>query len=119
MNQSVTFVTGHDQSGETPTSLDWQAISKGSQVLVIYMGMKHIVITSVDRDDLDDGGAGQFVKCVKRIRATSPETTIEVLTPADRSVDGLGRGEQWPTRIVVSKWDSLYNRLVALEVASE
>ncbi|SFP54737.1 uroporphyrinogen-III C-methyltransferase [Tranquillimonas alkanivorans] len=42
VNQSVTFVTGHDQSGETPSSLDWQAISKGSQVIVIYMGMKHI-----------------------------------------------------------------------------
>ena len=42
VNQSVTFVTGHDQSGETPTSLDWGAISRGSQVLVIYMGMKHV-----------------------------------------------------------------------------
>ena len=42
VNQSVTFVTGHDQSGETPQSLDWDAISRGSQVLVIYMGMKHI-----------------------------------------------------------------------------
>jgi uroporphyrin-III C-methyltransferase len=42
VNQSVTFVTGHDQSGKTPTSLDWQAISKGSQVIVIYMGMKHV-----------------------------------------------------------------------------
>jgi uroporphyrin-III C-methyltransferase len=42
VNQSVTFVTGHDQSGNTPGSLDWHAISKGSQVIVIYMGMKHI-----------------------------------------------------------------------------
>jgi len=42
VNQSVTFVTGHDQSGNTPSSLDWASISKGSQVLVIYMGMKHI-----------------------------------------------------------------------------
>ncbi len=42
VNQSVTFVTGHDQSGATPSSLDWSAISKGSQVIVIYMGMKHI-----------------------------------------------------------------------------
>lgn len=42
VNQSVTFVTGHDQSGQTPSSLDWSAISKGSQVIVIYMGMKHI-----------------------------------------------------------------------------
>jgi uroporphyrin-III C-methyltransferase len=42
VNQSVTFVTGHDQSGAAPSSLDWSAISKGSQVIVIYMGMKHI-----------------------------------------------------------------------------
>jgi len=42
VNQSVTFVTGHDQSGATPVSLNWKAISQGSQVIVIYMGMKHI-----------------------------------------------------------------------------
>ncbi|MFQ5764658.1 MAG: lipoyl synthase [Rhodospirillales bacterium] len=50
-------------------------------VSVAEMGMRHIVITSVDRDDLADGGGGQFVKCIERIRATSPDTTIEVLTP--------------------------------------
>ena len=42
VNQSVTFVTGHDQSGNTPGSLDWASIGRGSQVIVIYMGMKHI-----------------------------------------------------------------------------
>ncbi|MHA6267633.1 uroporphyrinogen-III C-methyltransferase [Aliiroseovarius sp. CAU 1755] len=42
VNQSVTFVTGHDQSGETPGTLDWAAIARGSQVIVIYMGMKHL-----------------------------------------------------------------------------
>ncbi len=42
VNQSVTFVTGHDQSGETPATLNWEAIARGSQVIVIYMGMKHI-----------------------------------------------------------------------------
>jgi len=42
VNQSVTFVTGHDQSGNAPGSLDWDSIAKGSQVIVIYMGMKHI-----------------------------------------------------------------------------
>ncbi len=52
------------------------------------MGLKHVVITSVDRDDLDDGGAGQFVRCVGRIRETSPETTIEVLVPDFRHKDG-------------------------------
>ncbi len=42
VNQSVTFVTGHDQTCDTPGSLDWGAIAQGSQVIVIYMGMKHI-----------------------------------------------------------------------------
>ncbi len=51
VNQSVTFVTGHDQSGETPSSLDWIAISRGSQVIVIYMGIKHIAqIAAAIRD---------------------------------------------------------------------
>ncbi len=45
------------------------------------LGLKHIVITSVDRDDLGDGGASQFVRCIENIRKTSPETTIEILTP--------------------------------------
>jgi lipoic acid synthetase len=45
------------------------------------LGLKHIVITSVDRDDLDDGGAFQFVRCIEEIRRTSPGTTIEILTP--------------------------------------
>jgi lipoyl synthase len=45
------------------------------------LGLKHVVITSVDRDDLPDGGAFQFAACIGQIRATSPATTIEVLTP--------------------------------------
>lgn len=45
------------------------------------MGLEHIVITSVDRDDLPDGGAGQFVKVIKALRANTPKTTIEILTP--------------------------------------
>ena len=45
------------------------------------LGLKHVVITSVDRDDLDDGGASQFVRVIACIRAKAPGTTIEVLTP--------------------------------------
>lgn len=48
---------------------------------VAAMGLAHVVITSVDRDDLDDGGAGHFVAVIEAIRAASPATTIEVLTP--------------------------------------
>jgi lipoic acid synthetase len=43
--------------------------------------LNHVVITSVNRDDLSDGGASQFVRCIEAIRATSPQTTIEVLIP--------------------------------------
>jgi lipoic acid synthetase len=45
------------------------------------LGLKHVVITSVDRDDLEDGGAAHFAKCIEYLRTTSPDTTIEVLTP--------------------------------------
>lgn len=45
------------------------------------MGLKHVVITSVNRDDLPDGGAGQFVACIQQVRSHSPQTTIEVLIP--------------------------------------
>jgi lipoic acid synthetase len=48
---------------------------------VAEMGLKHVVITSVDRDDLEDGGAQQFVDVIQSIRATSPGTSIEILTP--------------------------------------
>ncbi|MDE2488767.1 MAG: lipoyl synthase, partial [Alphaproteobacteria bacterium] len=48
---------------------------------VAKMGLKHVVITSVDRDDLADGGAIQFVRVIEEIRKASPATTIEILTP--------------------------------------
>jgi lipoic acid synthetase len=48
---------------------------------VAELGLAHVVITSVDRDDLADGGAGQFARCIERIREATPDTTIEVLTP--------------------------------------
>jgi lipoic acid synthetase len=48
---------------------------------VAKMGLKHVVITSVDRDDLADGGAEHFAQVVRAIRAAAPGTTIEILTP--------------------------------------
>lgn len=55
------------------------------------MGLKYVVITSVDRDDLRDGGAQHFVDCIAAIRASSPATRIEILTPDFR---GKGRMER-------------------------
>jgi lipoyl synthase len=45
------------------------------------MNLNHVVITSVNRDDLSDGGASQFVDCIEAVRSVSPQTTIEVLIP--------------------------------------
>ena len=55
---------------------------------VAQMGLSHVVITSVDRDDLNDGGAEHFVRTIKAIRAATPTTTIEILTPDFLKKDG-------------------------------
>ena len=63
-----------------PDALDPQEPENVARA-VDTLGLKHVVITSVDRDDLDDGGAGHFAQVIEAIRNRSPETTIEVLTP--------------------------------------
>ena len=55
---------------------------------VAKLGLAHVVITSVDRDDLTDGGADHFAQVIRSIRAARPETTIEVLTPDFLRKDG-------------------------------
>jgi lipoic acid synthetase len=52
------------------------------------LGLSHIVITSVDRDDLDDGGARHFAETIRAVRAASPDTTIEILTPDFKNKPG-------------------------------
>jgi lipoic acid synthetase len=54
-------------------------------IAAAQMGLTHIVITSVDRDDLPDGGARQFVKVIAALRRETPATTIEILTPDFRN----------------------------------
>lgn len=66
------------------------------------LGLKHIVITSVDRDDLDDGGANHFAECIRNLRKTTPDTTIEVLTPDFLRKDGA-------IEIVVKAKPDVYN----------
>jgi lipoic acid synthetase len=48
---------------------------------ISLLGLSYVVITSVDRDDLRDGGAAHFVACINEVRGTSPQTTIEILVP--------------------------------------
>ena len=63
-----------------PLALDPHEPQKTADA-VAKLGLSHVVITSVDRDDLDDGGALHFARVIAAIRATAPQTTIEILTP--------------------------------------
>jgi lipoyl synthase len=70
-----------------PGPLDTQEPSNVAEA-VAKLGLEHVVITSVDRDDLPDGGAQHFADVIKAIRDRSPNTTIEVLTPDFLRKDG-------------------------------
>ncbi|WP_262691629.1 lipoyl synthase [Kordiimonas aestuarii] len=61
---------------------------ENTAIACAQMGLNHIVITSVDRDDLADGGARQFVRVIEELRKHSPNTTIEILTPDFRNKPG-------------------------------
>jgi lipoic acid synthetase len=63
-----------------PSSLDPHEPQRVAEA-VAELGLRHVVITSVDRDDLPDGGATHFARTIKHIRAGCPDTTIEILTP--------------------------------------
>jgi len=100
VNQSVTFVTGHDQSGETPSTLDWDAISRGSQVLVIYMGMKHAgqiagALLAAGR------GAGEPVAVVTS--ATTPDQQVLETTLGQLEADIAASGLEPPAIICVGR----------------
>jgi lipoic acid synthetase len=70
------------------------------------MGLNHVVITSVDRDDLRDGGASHFRQCIDTIRTVSPETTVEILTP-----DFRGRANKAIEQLVASPPDIFNHNL--------
>ncbi|MEO5613188.1 MAG: lipoyl synthase [Sphingomicrobium sp.] len=67
------------------------------------LGLEHIVVTSVDRDDLADGGASQFVKVIAALRRHAPATTIEILTP-----DFRNKGEA-PVAAIVAAGPDVFN----------
>jgi len=70
-----------------PNALDQDEPAKIADA-VAKLGLSHVVITSVDRDDLKDGGAQHFAEVIRAIRARSPKTTIEILTPDFLRKDG-------------------------------
>lgn len=100
VNQSVTFVTGHDQSGETPQSLNWTAISQGSQVLVIYMGMKHV--RTIQTALLDAGRAADEPVAVVT-NATTPDQQVLETTLSALETDLEAAGLAPPAIICVGR----------------
>jgi lipoic acid synthetase len=67
-------------TGKPPEELDIFEPGRVAHA-VAKLGLQHVVITSVDRDDIEDGGAEHFAQTIRAIRQRSPETTIEILTP--------------------------------------
>lgn len=100
VNQSVTFVTGHDQSGETPSSLDWASIAKGSQVIVIYMGMKHVerIATS-----LLDAGRPASEPCAVVCAATTGAQEVLETTLGTMAQDIAQSGLEPPAILCVGR----------------
>lgn len=100
VNQAVTFVTGHDQSGNTPTSLDWASISRGSQVLVIYMGMRHLAQIA---DALIEAGRPRGEPVAIVTSATTPAQHVLETTLATCAADVEAAGIEPPSIICVGR----------------
>ncbi len=100
VNQAVTFVTGHDQSGNTPSSLDWEGIARGSQVIVIYMGMKHIA--QISKQLIDAGRAPTEPVAVVTSATTQDQKVLET-TLVDLEADIADAGLEPPAIICVGK----------------
>jgi len=100
VNQSVTFVTGHDQSGQTPAALDWHAIARGSQVIVIYMGMKHA--GRIAHALIGAGRAGDE-PCAVVCSATTADQRVLETTLARMEADIAAAGMEPPAVLCVGR----------------
>ena len=65
---------------------------------IALLKLRYVVVTSVDRDDLRDGGAAHFVDCIQEFEKPSPATTIEVLVPDFREPAGARARRSWSRR---------------------
>ncbi|WP_319568879.1 uroporphyrinogen-III C-methyltransferase [Cohaesibacter marisflavi] len=98
VNQSVTFLTGHDHTGEMPTALDWDGIAKGSQVIVMYMAMKHLHgITKKLMDAGRDPEEGAAVIC----NASTPRQEVLTSTLTHIADDAHNSNMEPPAIVVI------------------
>ena len=100
VNQSVTFVTGHDQNGQAPNALDWSAIARGSQVIVLYMATRHIARIAAA---LMEAGRCPREPAAVVASATTPEQRVVETTLGDIARDIRDHGIEPPTIICVGR----------------
>lgn len=96
-NQAVTFLTGHDQTGLTPSAINWDGIAKGSPVIVMYMAMKHLeTITK----KLIDGGRNPLEPLAIICNASLPDQKVLETTLGD-AVSAAKQADMAPPALVV------------------
>lgn len=98
--------------GHAPMPLDLEEPQKVSEAVQL-LGLRYVVLTSVARDDLLDGGAGHFVKTMETIRQLNPETQLEVLTPDFWGGAGIGvAGQRQRIAMIVNAKPACFNHNV-------
>jgi uroporphyrin-III C-methyltransferase len=100
VNAAVTFVTGHDATGEVPDSVDWAALAKGAPVIVIYMALKHIARIA---DRLLAGGRAKDEPVAVIAKATTAEQTVLETTLGACAEDVAKSGIEPPAMVVVGQ----------------
>lgn len=99
-NQAVTFLTGHDQTGLTPSAIDWDAVARGSPVIVMYMAMKHLnlIVSKL----LAGGRRGEEPVAIV-CNASLPDQTVLETTLAKASADAEAAKLEPPAIVVVGE----------------
>jgi uroporphyrin-III C-methyltransferase len=100
VNQAVTFVTGHDATGEAPASVDWTAIAQGSQMIVIYMGMKHVGQIAAK---LIAAGRSPDEPAAVVVSATTPEQRVLDTTLGQMEADIAASGLEPPAILCIGE----------------
>lgn len=108
INQTVTFLTGHDQSGLTPESINWQAVAAGSPVIVMYMAIKHL--SAITGKLIDAGRSTNDPVAIVSQASTKDQSVLET-TLADAASDCAGAGVEPPAIVCVGEVVSLRRTL--------
>ncbi|SFK01831.1 uroporphyrinogen-III C-methyltransferase [Pseudovibrio ascidiaceicola] len=114
INQAVTFLTGHDQNGVAPDELDWDALAKGSPVIVMYMAMKHI---SLITQKLINGGRRAAEPVAVICNATQQTQQVLETTLSSCAEDIASSGLKPPAIVVVGEVVNLREQLNWIEPA--